>query len=104
MFQAPLAVHDDDIKDDKNNLKKIQRLFKMSRSSHSNENNNTRTDNYQQRFLRRRKSSSIAALNSTLHLIEGKSSARIVRIRLVFIHIGERKSILLFIEFIFIDM
>jgi hypothetical protein len=105
LFQAPLAVYDDDTDIDKNYLKKVQRLFTINRSSrskqnhHSNENQDTETNNDHQRFHRRKKSPPIVVPNSTLNLMEKKSNARIVRIRLVFINIGKRKSSLDRIDF-----
>jgi hypothetical protein len=92
-FQAPLAVFDPDIDDCESVFQKTSKRSRMSRLFHSKVSNQTAENNdpkVSQRELIHKKSSSIVVNNPLSNLPAKEPNARIVRIRLVFIHIGER--------------
>lgn len=81
---------DEDIEENKKNLTKIQKLFTMNRSADY-------PMNYHRRFSRRMKSCSTVVPIPTFDCTDKYPNARIVKIRLVFIHIGKNNFFFFFL-------
>ncbi len=106
LFQAPLAVFDEDIEENTENLRETTELFDMNDISYSKTGQNSINHNNwktARRVFRHRKPSSVVVLNPALTLLEKHINARIVRIRLVFIRIG-KENFLFFMKSISIDI
>ena len=94
VFEAPLASDDEDSQSDKDSLIDESNVLLIRQLFHSNENEPMDSlISSRPRSSRLKKASAIVVPSSTFNIIGNHIEARIVRIRLVFIHIGERQSL-----------
>ena len=95
IFEAPLASDDEDSQNDKDSWTEETNDLLIHQLFHSNENETMDMSmSSRPRSSRAKKASAVVVPLSTLNIIDNDTGARIVRIRLVFIHIGEREPVL----------
>lgn len=90
VFQAPLASDEDDDGEDKDSYTSAEQQYLIELTQPVT--NLLSTMDSRPRSSRSKKGSSIVVPASSVSIIDRPSSARIVRIRLIFIHIGKQST------------